>query len=164
MQNNKSKSGFRPNKVNSKAKQKKILMMALLVVFLGIQAMNLTKSSEASDDIEEETEVVLEVDSNNTSDKKIQEIIGWDKPGQLSIDFKDPMGGTACVSNIVLRNVSKENLMVSAIVYSDVKPMALINGTQVTNGSVINGVEVLEIGPNYVKLKKGNDAWDVMLK
>lgn len=50
------------------------------------------------------------------------------------------------------------NFRLSGILYDNQKPMAIINNRVVEEGTLINGAELLEIQPNYVRLSlKGEE-------
>jgi hypothetical protein len=58
---------------------------------------------------------------------------------------------------------SEEKLTLTAIAWSDIDPMAIINGHAAYPGDIVKGYRVTRIGTNYVILKKGKDTIELTL-
>ncbi len=56
----------------------------------------------------------------------------------------------------------KLGLQIDGIFWDEIKPMAIINGKIVSKGDKIEGMEILEIKKNSLRLKKGNTVYNVL--
>lgn len=130
--------------VSPKQKMNLVAMPVLMVVFvfMALKMFNVSGPKKA----------VAQVGKPVTASKTVEKITNWKLPEPYPAELPDPMTGKTSLT-------AGGSAIVTGIIYSQDKPLAIIDGQIVQEGQEILGVRILKITPDTVEFASKGKTW-----
>lgn len=144
------------SKKSLEPRQKKALILGaiLAVVFVGVLLFVLGSGPSSA-------KAASKKDPANTSaNSPSAKVKNWTKPEIYPLSLRDPMKP----SSNTPAGQNDDEMTVRGIVYSEIKPSAIIANQIVVEGDVILGVKIIKIGKDFVAFEKDGKQWQQQVR